>query len=800
MTPSSASLRATLSQCLLAAVFTSAEAQAAPVLLDLPAQPLATSLEALTAASAMKLEADPALLAGRDAPALTGGHEPAAALAALLEGSGLEASRRDDGAYVIAAAPDSQRVERIDVRGHHERAARPSSLRLDVPLLDAPMSVQVVDRELIQLQGILDPMDAMTNVPGAVRGASFTGLGEAFIVRGFVQPDIIKDSFRAGEVSNGSINATGVTDMVNIERIEVLKGPTAVMFGRGEPGGTVNYVTRRPEFTNDLEVEQRIGNYDFYRSAVHGNWNALPDKLALRLDAAIDDGESFVDIVDGERYVFGPAALVQLLPGTTLLARGEFVDDNRSTNPGIPIVNGRVFDDVSYGRYYGEPGLTRFDNQTWRGVVELEHRWNEQHVSRVTAHGRKAMTDGAYFILFNFAGAAFDPATGNVSRSLAVADYDDENSAVRAEHTAKFALFSSQPFAIDNQLLMAYEHENLSAERLRNLGGHAPLNAFNPVYNGYQPAPLVPFPGFPINFNEETAVDADADSLLVLNRMRWRELVYVTAGARFEWFDSLQSSTYAPGLPFKSSTNAQSPYRANPTVGVVVKPRPFLSLYANYAESTNAFRAFQSATASGNPLEPEQARQWEVGAKSEMLDSRLVATLAAFHIRKSDVVGADPNNPLFSINAGSERSRGIELDAALDLLPGWKLNANYAFTNTRITFDPAGLNTGNRRYGVPEQSGALFSVYELQRGPLAGLGLGAGMSVASQVEIANNNIGELPGYVQTDALVYYKRQTWQLQLNAKNLLDKEYYFTSGDGISAWPAWRRSIIGTLSVKF
>lgn len=689
-------------------------------------------------------------------------------------------------------------VERILVLGRYHEDS--SALRLSAPLIDTPMSVQVVSDDLIELQQVNDPQEALSNVSGAVRSGSFTGAGENFILRGFEQKDLMKDGFRAGEASNAGINSTGPTDMVNIERIEVLKGPTAVLFGRGEPGGMVNYVTRRPTFENSFDVQQRAGSFDFYRTAVHGNWNALPDKLALRFDAAYDRSDSFIDLVGSERYAAAPALLFNLAPSTTLLARAEFVDDERDNNPGVPTVNGRPLKGIPYGRYFGEPGLTRFDNQTWRGIVELDHHWNAMHHSRVSAHGRKAATSGAYFILFNFAGPSFDPVTGDVSRSLAITDFDDENSAVRIEHIVKFPLFGGSPFALDNEFLLAFEHENETDDRLRALGGHQPLNAFNPMYAGYQPLPLVPFPGFPINFTEQSAIDASSDSLLVLDRINLHERVYITAGARFEWFDARQSVTYSPGVPFPTTAHEQDPYIVNPTVGVVVKPLSRLSLYANYTESANAFRSFELTTANGVPLEPEQGRQWETGVKGEFFEGHLTATAAAFHVRKSDVAGADPANPLFSINAGSERSQGFEFDLSAAPLPGWKLMTNYAFTDTRVTDDPSGATSGNRRYGVPEHSGGVFSTYELQYGRFTGFGFGGGLFYASEVEIDNGNVGKLPGYVQADALAYYAWERWRFQLNAKNLLDKEYYFATGNGINAQPAMSRTIVGTLEFAF
>ncbi len=700
-------------------------------------------------------------------------------------------------AHAVDGAPERD-MERILVLGQYQQTA--TAARLQAPVLDTPMSISTVPRELIDRQLMSDPQEALNFVSGAVRGASYLGVGESFILRGFEQDDLMKDGFRTGTVSNGLFSPSGPTDMANIERIEVLKGPTAILYGRGEPGGLVNYVTYQPTFENSFQVRQQLAEYDTYRTDVHANWNALPGTLGLRLDASYQNNASFIDHVEGERVFLAPSLLWQLGPDTTLSVRAEYSNGENSAEPGTPLAGGRPMANVPYDRYFGEPGETELDHESFRGVATLDHRWNDAHRTRLSLHGNTAQTDGAYFILFNFSGPPNNPATGDVARSLAVPTFEGDNLTVRLEHTLDADLFAGSPWAIHNQVLAAYEYEEEHKDNNRQLSAHTPLNAFNPVYTGLAPSPLFPFPGFPLRIDENHAIDASAHSLLLLDRIGWQDRIYLSFGGRFEWFEADQEFTYTPGtLP--DSANEQDPYTFNPTVGLVYKPLDEVSLYFNYTEAQSSFQNIGRATLSGEALDPEQSKQYETGIKAELFDQRLVATFAAFRIRKSDVAGSDPTNPLFSVNAGGERSQGFEFDLTGYLLPGWLLHTNYAFTDVRVTSDPSGATTGNRRWGVPEHSGSVYSTYEFQRDALRGFGLGGGVYAASQTEINNGNAGGLAGYAELDLLAWYERGPWRLQLNAKNLLDKEHYYANGSTLAATTrAPSRTVLGSVQYTF
>lgn len=688
------------------------------------------------------------------------------------------------------------------------------------PILDTPRSVQVVTPQLIQDRKIVDPQEAVQNVSGVQRGGVRAGAGESYIVRGFRQQSLIKDGFRAGEMSGSSLfTFGGPTDAANIDRIEVLKGPSSILYGRGEPGGTVNYVTKLPSFDTRFSLEQQVGSYDFYRTEASANLNIVPDRFAIRLDAAYENNESFIDFVEGERFFVAPSLKWQIGENTLLTFRSEYTNDDRSTTTGIPYINGQVVPGAPYHRYFGEPGVTEMETETWRGLLTLEHKWNESHKTIASVHGSRIEAEGVNFILFNFAGPLQDPVTGDIARAVEEVDFTTEHFTARLDHVWDWTIYEGAASTvtdkdgkavaatgrvfptIKNQMLISGEFERQTTEGMRLLSSHSPLNPRNPNYTGFEPRPLLPFPGFPARFLDDRSTDADALSLLLMNRLSIADTVHITFGGRYEWFDANSQYAYDAATPFGSANNDVSEETFNPFVGLVVKPTRNISLYASYAESTYAFKNVDSATVTGEPLDPERAKQFEVGVKGEFFDNRLLITAAAFEIEKTDVSAEDPNNPFFVINAGEERSRGIEVDITGEPIKGWRIAANYAYVDSRIDSNPVGLNVGHRLPGVPENSGGIFSTYEIQTGALKGLGFGGGAFFSDRVEYDLSNSGNVSGWVQFDAVVYYKRENFRAQINVKNLTDEEIYFTGvGGGDEVQRGNARTVLASLRFDF
>lgn len=210
----------------------------------------------------------------------------------------------------------------------------------------------------------------------------------------------------------------------------------------------------------------------------------------------------------------------------------------------------------------------------------------------------------------------------------------------------------------------------------------------------------------------------------------------------------------------------------SPRVGLVYQPSDTISLYTSYSTSFKPSSAF-SINPDGEAFQPTRGTQYEVGVKTDFLDRRLSATLAAYHITKTNVITSDPNNSRFSIQTGEVRSQGIELDVAGELLPGWKIIASYAYTDAEVTKDNA-TPVGNRLDNVPFNQASLWATYEIQKGNLRGLGIGFGLFYVGsrQVDLANST--ELSSFLRTDAAVYYRRDGFNAAINIRNLFDIDY--------------------------
>jgi iron complex outermembrane receptor protein len=208
-------------------------------------------------------------------------------------------------------------------------------------------------------------------------------------------------------------------------------------------------------------------------------------------------------------------------------------------------------------------------------------------------------------------------------------------------------------------------------------------------------------------------------------------------------------------------------------------------------------------TFDGSAFEPEEGVQYEGGVKLELLGGRLTSTVAIYQLTRENILTPDPDHPGFSVQIGEQRSRGVEVDVAGEILPGLQLIGAYAYTNAEITKSNSGT-AGNRPANVPEHTGSLWGVYEFREGPLRGLGFGVGVVAVGRRPADNDNTVFLPSYVRTDAAVYFRR--WKhvdLALNFRNVFDTDYYETSTfadpfAGIS--PGAPFSVYGTLTVRY
>jgi iron complex outermembrane recepter protein len=291
----------------------------------------------------------------------------------------------------------------------------------------------------------------------------------------------------------------------------------------------------------------------------------------------------------------------------------------------------------------------------------------------------------------------------------------------------------------------------------------ASIDVFDPVY-GARPV------GGGLDFGMRS--DDLAIGGYVQDQIKLWERLTLLGGVRFDHAEQEMVTEFG-GPPV---TRDSEDFAISPRAGILYQVTPHIAPYFSYAES---FLPINFGTeADGSPLEPETGEQFEVGIKADALQGKLTATLAAYHLTRENVSVGDPANPGFSIQTGEQRSQGIEFDVAYRLLDGWNLIGAYAYTDSEITEESDPALEGNRPNNVPEHSGSIWTTYELQDGPLKGLGAGLGGRFVGEREGDLANSFTIPDYAVMDAALFYRRNRFRAQLNVRNVLDEEYFASS----------------------
>ncbi|UBF26358.1 TonB-dependent siderophore receptor [Kovacikia minuta CCNUW1] len=649
-----------------------------------------------------------------------------------------------------------------------------TATRTDTPLRDIPQSIQVVPRQVIEDQKILRISDAVRNVSGVTPQGGYSGLTDNYNIRGFTTYDNLRDGYYA---QDNLVNPT------NIERIEVLKGPASVLYGQFEPGGVVNYVTKKPLSEPYYFAEFTAGSFSTYRPSIDLSGPLNTDKTLLyRLNAAYESSGSFIDFVDQKQFSIAPSLTYKIGDATSLTLQYEYLNADRTYYDGLP-PDPSVFK-APISRFLGEPG-DRFKFESHTIFLALNHRFNEnlRLRSAFTTELRDTEEPGE----FRPNSIAADGRT--VLRRYAAGPGYYRNDALQNDLISNF-----NTGAIQHQLLLGLEWNQYTYgyDYLRSSVDLTPsIDLFNPVY-GASPPPIFDEASQRDRFHRTTIGLYAQDQITLLPNLK------LLVGGRYDFIhrkNRSQPLDASGNDPIGDATEERLYNGAfSPRVGIVYQPIPPISLYASYSRS---FNPSGSRTVDGSLLPPERGTQYEVGIRGETLNGKLSATLSAYEIIKANVATVDTNNTDFSIAAGEVKSRGIEFDVVGEILPGWNVIAS-AFVNDAFVSRDNSLPVGDRLVNAPSQGASLWTTYEIQRGSLKGLGFGAGVFFVGDREAELPNTFEIPSYVRADSAVYYKRDRWKVGLNFKNLTSTQYYESQGYYLR--PGAPFSVLGTVSVNF
>ncbi|MEL6319166.1 MAG: TonB-dependent siderophore receptor, partial [Cyanobacteria bacterium J06626_14] len=684
---------------------------------------------------------------------------------------GAPAGEADDPLRIIVtgelAAEDAYRVPNAT-----------TGTRTETPILDVPQAIQVVPAEVLEDQAATDLQDALRNVSGITQGNTTGNTEDEFAIRGFSRVTILQDGFRSIE---GNLRETA-----NLERIEVLQGPASVLFGSGQPGGVINLVTEKPLSEPFYEFLVRGGTQGFFRPELDISGPIGEDgEVLYRLNAVYESAEGFRDFDQNiERIFIAPVLSVEVDPRTDLIFEFEYLNDERPFDRGLVALGDGVAD-IPLDRVLGEPD-DFFDNEEYRLRYRLEHRFSDNWTLRNAV--QYASSDS-----FNVRAEPdeLDESTGILSRFFNSNDIFEETYAVQTQVEGNFNTGS-----IVHKLLLGFDFANESSETLTRASLAPPINIFDPEY---EITPRPDLADFVTTLDQES--ERTSWGFYLQDQIDLTDELILVLGGRMDIVDQTidQTSLFLGDLDLSGQETAFSP-----RVGLVYQPVETVSLYASFSRSFQP-NTFFNVTSDGEFVDFERGTQYEVGVKADWFDGRLSSTLALFDITRTNVAAPDPDAPPgsgFVIPIGEERSRGIGLDIAGEILPGWNIIASYSYIDAEITdSNELGAPEGNRVANVPRNSASLWTTYEIQAGALEGLGFGLGFLYESDREGDPANTFELPSYFRTDAAVFYERDNWRAALNIQNLFDIDYFESTGNTrLRANPGEPLTILGTLAVEF
>ncbi|WP_397458566.1 TonB-dependent siderophore receptor [Pseudomonas asplenii] len=660
------------------------------------------------------------------------------------------------------AAPGTVQLEAVNINADasdYERADGPvqgykanrsaSATRTDTALHETPQSVSVVPKDVLEDTGATRLQDALDYAGGVGRANNFGGQGlTTFTVRGFTTGEFYRNGF---PINRGYPNAP---DANTVERLEVLRGPATSLYGRGDPGGTFNVVSKQPLPESKVTLGSQFDDQGMHRATLDATGPLSQDgSLAYRLNVLGEGGGSFRDDVQSERYDVAPVVSWQVNDSTKIVFEGDFMRNNHPLDRGLTRYNTQT-GSASRDTYIWEKGSDNLlHNDNNMAQVRFEHLLNDNW----TLGGGFQFLDGS--IQGNAVEANGAPADGRTLqrnfnyRKLEWTDRDWQLNLTGHFDTGAFS----------HTLLTGVEYENYDynsiIQRSSAVVGTYPIDLYNPVLG--QPRPALTRTTTWDKENLQTWAFFIQDQVALTERLK------ALAGLRFERFEHDYDNKLNNAGDFTKAENG-----VTPRFGLIYDLTDTLAVYANTARS---FKPNSGTPAAGGGFEPEKGKSYELGLKWEALERQLSVDAAIYHIVKENVLTLDPVNPNSNLAAGEVRSRGLDINVTGNITPEWRMIGGYAYVDAEVTKDNR-LPTGTRLANIPRNSFSLLNTYEFQDGFAKGLGLGMGVKYVDdrrgQTETVTYNMDE---YTVVDLLSFYKvNEHVRLNLDVKNIFNKGY--------------------------
>jgi iron complex outermembrane recepter protein len=666
-----------------------------------------------------------------------------------------------------------------------------TTMKTDTPVMETPASIAVIPKSVLHDQQAFRLEDVIKNVSGVQTQHSFGGDYETFVMRGFLQS--------TANYRNGIRNPAIKYDLANVERVEVLKGTSAMLYGLGDPGGFISTVTKQPSSTPYYSIEQRFGSYDFFRTEASATGPLSKEHgLNYRMDLSYLDTNSFRD-TDKDRIFFAPTLSWEVTPDTKLTLSYEHFDENNSYDNGTPAIEmgGRGTGNAQLApiprtRTFMDPDLTN-TNTTDLVDFRIDHRFNDNiklNAGSVYSHNQKDW-ETVYLGRVNdrdpgsptFGDVArnywFGPEKLNSWTSFINGTFDFETYGVKHK-----VLFGGEYFTNNLDYHVAdgqIDTVNIFSKNVPNITS-AQLNQYR------NEAPLY-----------DIATETTTKAIYLQDQMTFGDKFHIMGGFRFDWVERDQYLNF--NAPFERDSRSDD--YVSPRVAMLYEATDWLSVFGSFSESFGPAFDYDNGGPKLYDLFP--AVQFEGGLKAQTLDGKLTANLAYFDLERTQFTNTDFGKP-FSSSPFTGHSNGVELDVQGQIYEGLSLIGTYAYTNTEIEEDglPADeTNVGNRLPYAPIHQGSLWLKYDVNYGMFKGLSFGAGVYTAGKRFGDNANSYSDDAYARLDLMAGYKRKfndmTLTTQVNINNVNDAEYFIlrrTRGN----LPAEPLTMMGSIKLEY
>ena len=664
-------------------------------------------------------------------------------------------------------APDDSETN-ILVTGSREANASINGLVVDPLLL--PQNVRILGSNLIEEAGFTDLSQMFDLAGGMARQNSFGGAWDAYAIRGFSGdinqgPDLLLNRFNA----NRGFNAR--RDVATVESFQVLKGPASALSGKGEPGGSINIVTKAPLDHFHASTELSYASFDTIRgSADFGG--PVSGTVATRMIAVYQQGDSFRDFNKSDRLLLAPSIAWQPSDSVRFLYQLEYNLVHFTHDRGLVAVNGdgKV---LPRSRFLGEPNDGQMLQRTGQHQGSVTIDLAEGVALEAGVQYRDGVMQGQSTHNSALVGT-------RLRRQLRIHDYDWQDLSGRVELSA-----NGTTGGVNHQIRIGadayrYDQRRVFYRFSPTAANPYDIDIFNPVYG--QPKPVAPL-------NQNLLEQQRGESVYAQDLLTLDDRFSLLLGVRHDWIRQ-RVNNYRSG-----AVDRQSPSVTSPRAAFTFAPSESLSAYVSWGRS---FRFNQGVDANSDPYAPERGQALEGGVKYALLDKQLTGALSVFRITKKNILVSDGTSSGCSIAAGEARSRGFEFDLNYALDERFNLTAVYAYTDAEVTKDTRPALLGSGLSNVPRHSGAIYGHWQSNATNPGSIGLGAGLTYVGERPGDDVNSGfRLPDYVTARLnLSYQVNDHVAVHLDAENLFDAYYLESSYSNVWITPGTPRTVRGRL----